>query len=149
MNISILLKISWKSVDKQFGQSLAAFRQHRKSVDKEAETSHLIEEGKARDVESEILSLIQKQQTGPIATGYYAIYADITTEENRIRLLSMLSNIRWERHHAKALRAKHPRAGTWIFDSDSFKQWHQESKSCSLYVHGTRKCIFKAYPISI
>ena len=56
--------VSWKSVNKQFGISITEFHRHKKAVEKEAGISHLLEAGKARDVESEILSQIEKRQAG-------------------------------------------------------------------------------------
>ena len=63
-NIQFFLNTSWKSVDKRFQVLLARFQHHRKSVEKEAEASHLLEEGKARDSVNDLSSQVQKQNTG-------------------------------------------------------------------------------------
>lgn len=51
-------------MEKQFGILMAQFRQHRKSVEKEAGISNLIEEGNARDMEFNILCQLEKQRHG-------------------------------------------------------------------------------------
>lgn len=64
VNIRISLKLLWKSVDKDFGTLMTRFRQHRKNVEKEAGLSNMLEEGKARDVESNIFLQLEKQRNG-------------------------------------------------------------------------------------
>ena len=60
----ILLKVAWKSVDKQFGILMTRFYRHRKAVEKEAGISNLLEEAKVRDIESSILLQLEKQKDG-------------------------------------------------------------------------------------
>ena len=66
VNFRILLKVAWKSVDKEFGSSMKRFREHRKVVEKEAGLASMLEEGKARDVECRILAQLETQKKGTI-----------------------------------------------------------------------------------
>lgn len=64
VNAKILLKVSWKSVEQQFGTLMKDFRRHRKSVEKEAELSHLLEAERARAVERANIIQQEKQESG-------------------------------------------------------------------------------------
>ncbi len=44
------------------------------------------------------------------------ILTKLEAEEDRIKLLSMLSSIRWEKQHSKILQARQQDTATWIFD---------------------------------
>ena len=68
VNIRILLKVAWKSVDKQFGILMTRFRRHRKEVEKEAGLSNLLEEGSARDIESRVLLKLEQQANGKLVS---------------------------------------------------------------------------------
>lgn len=127
-------------MEKQFGVLLAQFRRHKKSVEKEAGVSHLIEEGKARDIESIILLEMQKQRAGLFRLQDSALaMLTIAAEENRIRLLSLLSAVQWEKQHLKILRLRSPNTGDWLFRTDVFKEWMMETTSCCVHCHGIRE----------
>lgn len=53
----MLFRVSWRSVEQQFGSLIKDFQRHRKSVEKEAELAHLVEAGKAG-----AMRLAEKQQ---------------------------------------------------------------------------------------
>ena len=59
----MLLKISWKSVEEQFGALMKDFRRHRKSVEKEAELAHFIEAERARALERANFQQQEKQKS--------------------------------------------------------------------------------------
>ncbi|KAL8821118.1 MAG: hypothetical protein Q9191_007378 [Dirinaria sp. TL-2023a] len=70
VNLRILLKVAWRTVDKEFGTFMARFQQHRKAVEKQAGISNLLEEGKAREIESSILLQLEKQKKGTTWSRY-------------------------------------------------------------------------------
>lgn len=47
----MFFKITWRSVEQQYGALIKDFQRHRKLVEKEAELAHLIEAEKARALE--------------------------------------------------------------------------------------------------
>lgn len=77
------------------------------------------------------------------------ILTKLEAEEDRIKLLSMLSSIRWEKQHSKILQARQQDTATWIFDLDAFKRWKAESQSCNLYSHGIRKSLIFTLPKNV
>ena len=56
--LKITLKLLWKPFDLQFGQQLSNFREHQKSVEKEAGLANMIEAADARAM----MLVDQKQQ---------------------------------------------------------------------------------------
>ena len=60
----MLIKVSWKSVEQQFGTLIKDFIRHRKSVEKEAELAHLVEAEKARAVALENIQQQEKERSG-------------------------------------------------------------------------------------
>lgn len=64
VNVRVLLKLSWKSVDRQFSTLMTRFRAHRKAVEKEAGIANMLEVGTAQDFESKILLQLEKQRNG-------------------------------------------------------------------------------------
>ena len=60
----MFLKISWMSVEQQFGALMKYFRRHRKLVEKEAELAHLIEAERARALERAKFQEQKRQNSG-------------------------------------------------------------------------------------
>ena len=60
----MFLKLSWKSVEQQYGALMKDFRRHRKLVEKEAELAHLIEADSARALERAQFQQQEKQTSG-------------------------------------------------------------------------------------
>ena len=119
------------------------FRRHRKSVEKEAELTHLVEAEKARAVARANIEQQEKQSSG--MQYYYRIDRGpliLLAALERVRLLSMLSSIHWEQQHSRILDMRHPGTGTWILTQEVFEQWKSamgtHDQRC-LWCHGIRK----------
>ena len=57
-------KLLWKPFDQQFGQLLGDFRQHQKSVEREAGLAHMIESADARAVVLADQKQLEKRRQG-------------------------------------------------------------------------------------
>lgn len=64
VNLRISLKMTWKPFDRQFGEHLRKFREHRKSVEKEAELSHMIESADTKALIIANQMQVQKEKRG-------------------------------------------------------------------------------------
>ena len=60
----MFLKLSWKSVEQQFGALMKDFRRRRELVEKEAELANLIETEKARALERAQFEQQEKRNSG-------------------------------------------------------------------------------------
>lgn len=47
-SFKVAFKLTWKPFERQFGQYIERFRQHRKNVEKEAGLSHMVEAADSR-----------------------------------------------------------------------------------------------------
>lgn len=141
----MFFKVSWRSVEQQYGSLLKDFRRHRKSVEKEAELAHLVEAEKARAVGRAEQQQQDKQNSGTqycLCVSY--VLLTFPAEIERRRLLSLLSSIQWEQQHSRILDLRHPGTGTWILTKDIFERWtsaigtHQQP---CLWCYGIRKSV--------
>ena len=120
VNTRIALKVSWKTFDHQFGALLADFRLHRKSVEKEAELSHMIEAEQSQALVKQDRLALQRQKE----------------EAEQFRLISRLSTIQWEKGHVKLLKLRQAGTGNWIFSDNTYRQWKTSSESSWLAMYG-------------
>lgn len=115
VNAKMFFKVSWRSVEQQYGSLLKDFRRHRKSVEKEAELVHLVEAEKARAVGR---AEQQQQDIQNSGTEYCLrishVLLTFLAELERRRLLSLLSSIQWEQQHSRILDLRHPGTGTCL-----------------------------------
>ena len=58
------LKSTWKPFEKQFGERIRSFREHKKNIEREAGLSHMIEEAEARNAANENFMQLQKEKEG-------------------------------------------------------------------------------------
>lgn len=62
--------------------------------------------------------------------------ANILAEANRLRMLNMLSSIRYDEKHRKLQRMRQEGTGLWLFKTNTFMEWSASTKSCCLYCYG-------------
>ena len=60
----IFAKTSWKAFDQQFAQQLTNFRDHRRTVEKEADIAHMSEEAESRALIRLRMLELEKQKEG-------------------------------------------------------------------------------------
>ena len=64
VNTKLALKLTWKPFDRQFGDILDNFRNHQKSIEKEAGLSHMIEGAEARALEKANRMQLERDNQG-------------------------------------------------------------------------------------
>ncbi|KAL8785000.1 MAG: hypothetical protein Q9195_008811 [Heterodermia aff. obscurata] len=64
VSLMIFAKTSWKPFDQQFAQQLTKFRDHRRSVEKEADIAHMLEEADSRALVRLRMLELEKQKEG-------------------------------------------------------------------------------------
>ena len=64
INAKVFFKVSWRSVEQQFGTLMKDFQRHRKSVEKDADLAHLLEADQARAVRRAEQQQQDKQNSG-------------------------------------------------------------------------------------
>ncbi|KAL3425249.1 hypothetical protein PVAG01_02040, partial [Phlyctema vagabunda] len=110
-------------VEKQSKDAEAKFRAHRKTVEREAETCHMIE---AAEVRAIVLRDRQLQEMNDRAA-------------NKKRLLLVLSTTNSKEKHEKLKSIRHQRTGDWIFSSSEYKRWRHLSSTSVLCCFGIRR----------
>ena len=60
----IFAKTSWRAFDQQFAQQLTNFRDHRRTVEKEADIAHMSEEAESRALLRLRMLELEKQKEG-------------------------------------------------------------------------------------
>jgi hypothetical protein len=63
---------------------------------------------------------------------------DITIDEKRKQLFTQLSSIEYEYKHRKLRQMRYPGTGTWLVDTENFKNWKEEQGSSCLCCFGIR-----------
>ncbi|KAE9367461.1 hypothetical protein N431DRAFT_348615, partial [Stipitochalara longipes BDJ] len=112
------------ALNAQLEDAVLRFRQHRKTVDKEAELCHMIEEKEARE-------LVVRNQAA----------AEARERQNRQEvLLSLLSKIDHEHKHRRMRRIRHKGTGSWFTASDEFKTWLTCPSPSTLCLYGIPGC---------
>ena len=63
VNLLVFSKSTWKPFKDRFSQSMVAFREHRKIIDREANLSHMLEAKRARelDLAARLVAIAQKR----------------------------------------------------------------------------------------
>ncbi|KAL9045570.1 MAG: hypothetical protein Q9214_001407, partial [Letrouitia sp. 1 TL-2023] len=90
------LKLCWKDVNKEFEEKLDAFRNHVKSVEKEAN----------------LLSMVETHEGWSVAANNRKL-------KRRQQILSLLSEIRYTSKHQNERKKRHPGSGSWFIDPSS------------------------------
>ena len=122
----------WKPFKKEFDETIANFRNHRESVEREAQAAHMIEEAHVR-----ALGFADKK--GDFLPTWRIAEANIVTAEKRMRLLAQLFSVDYEYHHRRHQSKRHKNTGQWLVETSEFKDWVSSDKSCSLWCTGIRK----------
>ena len=120
VNMNVVLKVAWKPFEVQFGDQMAAFRQHQKQVEREAGLSHMIEAADSRAV---VLANQQQLQLE-------------RAENDRRRLLQSLCSIDYSAKHRAIRRLRHERTGEWLLEHKTFVQWILSTHSQEFICHG-------------
>ncbi|CAI6331959.1 unnamed protein product [Periconia digitata] len=115
--LAIVLQGCWKPFRLDFENTMTKFRQHKKTVEKEAYLSHQIEAARSREIE-----LAQRMQDD--------------RRRRRYTVLSALRAVDYEAKHAKLLSAKHPGTNEWIHSNACYDDWIKSSKSTCLPCYG-------------
>ena len=119
-SLEISLKLAWKPFERQFGQQLAAFREHRKSIEKEAGISHMIEAADTR-------ALIRANQ---LQLGEQRML------DSHERLLSNIPSVDHEAKQSKLRKLRYDGTGEWLLENCMYQGWEQGIDSSYLCCHG-------------
>ena len=133
-------KLLWRPFDLQFGKQLSAFREHRKSVEKEAGLASMIEAADARAMVLADQKQLEKRWKGwyrysSLRTGH----AKVLSEDNRLRIFDMLHAVDYEAKHRKLQNLRHTGTGEWLFRQAAYVEWKTPGRSAVLCCHGIRR----------
>ena len=134
-------KLLWKPFDQQFGQLLNDFRQHQKSVEKEAGLAHMIESADARAVVLADQKQPEKRRRGqtPCSHTWRKQSAKVISEDNRLRIFAMLQAVNYEAKHRKLQNLRLAGTGDWLFQHATYVEWKSFGSSAFLCCRGIRR----------
>ncbi|KAI9769861.1 MAG: hypothetical protein M1839_003580 [Geoglossum umbratile] len=118
--VHFILKSLWKDFNGEFEETLNEFRNHIKNIEKEAGVSNLIEASTER-----ALARADRVQSGRRKK---ILERDL--------LLSQLSSLRYVDKHMKQRKRCHPGTGSWLTQTDEFKEWVTGNRSACLWCCG-------------
>lgn len=105
------------SANAQLDDAVTIFRNHRKTVEKEAETAHMIEEANAR-------ALVERNEKAAL----------------RQKLLSHLLVLDYEGKQRRMQKLRYANTGTWLLNSFEYKSWFNSQESSLLCCYGIPGC---------
>ncbi|KAM0798419.1 hypothetical protein BDR22DRAFT_808989 [Usnea florida] len=120
--LKISFKLLWKPFDLQFGQRLSSFREHQRSVEKEAGLANMIEAADTRAVMLADQQQVEKRRQ----------------EDNRLRIIAMLNAINYEAKHRRLQNLRHAGTGEWLFLKTEYTDWVIPGQSAFLCCRGIR-----------
>ncbi|KUJ17727.1 uncharacterized protein LY89DRAFT_60414 [Mollisia scopiformis] len=112
------------SMEHKFKDAEARFRAHRKAVEKEAETCHMIEAAEARAL---VLRDRQLQEMNNKA-------------QTKLKVLKLLSNINSQQKHQKVRKIRHADTGNWLFATQEYRSWMDSKSSTAFCCYGIPGC---------
>lgn len=123
-SLKIAFKLTWKPFERQFGQQIQSFREHRKTVEKEAGLSHMIEAADSRAVVLANQMQLQQQRE----------------EDHRQRIIAMIPSVDTETKHTKLQGLRYEGTGRWLLQKDKYLDWSRVGASSYLCCHGIPGC---------
>lgn len=123
-SFKVTFKLTWKPFERQFGQYIDAFRQHRKNVEKEAGLSHMIEAADSRALVVANQMQIDRQEKDDIHR----------------RTLAVIPSVDIKAKHAKLQGVRYPGTGSWLFQDPMYIDWQRTDSSSYLCCHGIPGC---------
>lgn len=136
------LKRIWKplSLDTHFEDAVQRFREHKKTVEKEAVACHMIEAAESRALVEASLKLKELERKGLYAAfRLLSTGTDRTEAKIRAQLLAQLTNIDYKSKHRALRKVRHQNTGAWVLYSASYLEWLNSHSSATLCLHGIRK----------
>ncbi|KAH0551625.1 hypothetical protein GP486_007158 [Trichoglossum hirsutum] len=118
--VHFTLKSLWKDFNGEFEETLNRFRIHVKNVEKEAGVSNLIESSSERALAR--ADRAEKERQEKVA--------------KRDQLLSQLSSLKYVDKHIKERNRRHPGTGSWLTETDEYKEWMAGDRSACLWCYG-------------
>lgn len=123
-SFKVAFKLTWKPFERQFGEHIERFRQHRKSVEKEAGLSHMVEAADSR-------ALIKANQQ------QLERHKD---EDIRRRILAAIPSVDTKAKHLKLQSLRYHGTGEWLFLDHEYLNWQRAVTSSYLCCHGIPGC---------
>ena len=130
----IAFKLIWKPFKKQFGQQIISFREHRKSVEKEAGLSHMIEAAGGRAIVLANQQGLERQRE----------------EDLHRRIFAMIPSIDHRISHEKLQRLRYQGTGEWFLHNQVFLDWRSKPSAtflCCLGIPGSGKSVLMSIAI--
>ncbi|KAL8684681.1 MAG: hypothetical protein Q9224_006190, partial [Gallowayella concinna] len=124
INLSILFKSTWKPFERQFGQQIETFRIHAKTVQKEADLSHMIEASDSRAVVLKNQKEIEKTKK----------------EDTHRRIIAAIPSVDNVAMHTKLQSLRHKGTGTWILQDSLYQEWYCATRTSTLCCIGIPGC---------
>ena len=138
--MKLSFKLLWKPFDLQFGQQLSSFREHQKSVEKEAGLANMIEAADARAVMRADRQQVEKRRQGQYyPSAFETANHSRVLDDNRLRMIAMLNAINYEAKHRRLQNLRHAGTGEWLFHEVEYTDWDTPGKSAFLCCHGIRE----------
>lgn len=123
-SFKIAFKLIWKPFERQFGRYVEGFRQHRKSVEKEAGLSHMIEAADSRDLVLANQMQLEQQRKADTSRRTLAAIPCVDTKAKHMKLQGL-------RYHG---------TGMWFFEDHVYLDWQRADTSSFLCCHGIPGC---------
>lgn len=123
-SLKVTFKLTWKPFERQFGQYIEGFRQHRKNVEKEAGLSHMIEAADSRALVVANQKQIDRQEK----------------EDIHRKTLAAIPSVDTKAKHLKLQGIRYPGTGMWLFQDPLFVNWRRRDTSSYLCCHGIPGC---------
>ncbi|KAF1850123.1 uncharacterized protein K460DRAFT_269511 [Cucurbitaria berberidis CBS 394.84] len=114
------LRSAWKPFRKEFEEYMAAFRKHRKTVEKEITLAHMIESARRGEMERANRALQVKN----------------TKIAKRHRILSTLPAINYVNKHSQRVELRHSGTTAWLQATPQYGSWFSSLASACFYCYG-------------
>lgn len=135
IDFGVLLKLSWKPFDRQFGQQIDKFRVHVKNVEKEASLSNMIEASDSRAIVLASQKQLEKAKR----------------EDAQRRIIAAIPSVDNMAQHRKLGRLRQDGTSTWILRHDVYQDWYVakcSSTICCFGIPGCGKTMLSSFIIS-
>ena len=124
INIGILVKLSWKPFEHQFGKIIDGFRVHVKNVDKEVSLSHMVEASDSR--------ALVRAQKGAVERA--------KKEDAQRRIIGTIPSVDNYAQHKKLQKLKKEGTGSWILHHGVYRKWYDAARSSIICCFGIPGC---------
>ena len=139
INLKIFYRLVWKPFDRQFASYMRKFRDHERTVEKQAKLADMIESADSRAmVLANRLQLEREKQGWLFAYLDKVIYANPEVEHEQHKMLSKLCVVSSKELHMKQRRMCHEGTGLWALQSSRYLRWKTKSGFRALCCYGIR-----------